>query len=248
LAHAGEYGIAEYLAAGPELLRDLDNAWEAGANPRGAALVAAAIDCRRAGYLSALPRELLVQVHEVYLEQRGGQRLRPESLGQAWVWATRARRGTTALLQPVSDTDNVQVFDYLVDQTQRRADRGERVPDEVVVSALRHAMTSDADTIAYLAYTQGRYPLAERAWTQAHQARRDELGEEHPDTLNSRNNLANVLGGLGRLAETEHRAVLQIYRRVLGEEHPDAEQPQQPRERAARLGTTASGELSRQRL
>ncbi|MER5619962.1 tetratricopeptide repeat protein, partial [Streptosporangium sp. NPDC002544] len=50
------------------------------------------------------------------------------------------------------------------------------------------------------------------------------LGEEHPHTLSSRNNLASVLWSLGRLeeAEAEHRAVLEVRRRVLGEEHPDA--------------------------
>ncbi|MFF3445325.1 tetratricopeptide repeat protein [Streptosporangium sp. NPDC002721] len=48
------------------------------------------------------------------------------------------------------------------------------------------------------------------------------LGEEHPHTLSSRNNLATVLWDLGRLAEAEaeHRAVLEICRRMLGEEHP----------------------------
>ncbi|MBV9143441.1 MAG: tetratricopeptide repeat protein, partial [Pseudonocardiales bacterium] len=225
LEHAGEYGIAEYLAAGPELLRDLDNAWDAGANPRGAALVTAAIDCRRAGYGSVLPRGLVTEVHEGYLEKRGGHRLRPESLEQAWAWATRPRRSTTALLQPITDTntDAVRVFDYLLDQTQRRVDQTERVPEQVVISALRHATADDADSIAYVAYTQGRYPLAAQACTQAHDARRDEHGEEHPNTLKSRNNVALVLGELGRWeeAEAEHRAVLQIRRRVLGEEHPD---------------------------
>lgn len=225
---AGEYGIAEYLAAGPELLRDLDNAWDAGANPRGAALVAAAIDCRRAGYMSALPRQLLAEVHEAYLEQRGGHRLRPESADQAWAWATRPRRSTTALLQPVTDTDAVQVFDYLVDQIQRRVDQIERVPDQLITSALRHATASDADTIAYLAYTQGRYPLAAQALTQAHKGRRDEHGDEHPDTLASRNNLASVLRDLGRLeeAETEHRAVLQIQQRVSGRELAQQDHPE----------------------
>jgi tetratricopeptide (TPR) repeat protein len=50
------------------------------------------------------------------------------------------------------------------------------------------------------------------------------LGEEHLATLASRNNLASVLRGLGRWeeAETEHRAELEIRRRVLDEEeHPD---------------------------
>ncbi|MGH4008942.1 MAG: tetratricopeptide repeat protein, partial [Pseudonocardiaceae bacterium] len=223
LEHAGEYGIAEYLAAGPELLRDLHNAWEAGANPRGAALVAAAIDCRRAGYLSALPRQLLTELHERYLDQRGGQRLRPESLDDAWAWVTRPRRATTALLAPVSGLPAVQVFDYLVDQAQRRAEPTDQVSDQVITTTLGYATSSDAATIAELAYAQGRYALAAQTLTQAYHARRAEHGEEHPDTLTNRNNLASVLRGLGRLeeAETEHRAVLQIRRRVLGEEHPD---------------------------
>ena len=48
------------------------------------------------------------------------------------------------------------------------------------------------------------------------------LGAEHPDTLASRDNLALVLGDLGRLkeAEAEHRTVLEIRTRVLGAEHP----------------------------
>ena len=51
LGHSREYGIAEYLAAGPQLLRDWEDARgaAAGRHARGAALVAAAIDLRRAG-------------------------------------------------------------------------------------------------------------------------------------------------------------------------------------------------------
>ena len=223
LGHAGDYGIAEYLAAGPELQRDLDNAWEAGANPRGAALVTAAIDCRRAGYLSALPRQLLETVHEEFLGQRGGQRLRPEGLDEAWAWATRPRRSTTALLQPETKTDLVEVFDYLVDHVQRRANLTDQISEQLVTAALHDARPGDADTIAARAYAQGRYPLAAQAWTQACNDRRAEQGNEHPDTLTSRSNLATVLGDLGRLeeAETENRAVLEIWRRMLGEEHPN---------------------------
>lgn len=49
------------------------------------------------------------------------------------------------------------------------------------------------------------------------------LGAEHPDTLVSRNNLANALDSQGKHveAEQEHRAVLAIRERVLGAEHPD---------------------------
>ena len=51
----------------------------------------------------------------------------------------------------------------------------------------------------------------------------DKLGPEHPDTLASRNNLAEALREQGNHAgaEAEHRAVLDIRQRVLGAEHPD---------------------------
>jgi len=62
-------------------------------------------------------------------------------------------------------------------------------------------------------------PLFERALTD----RRRMLGEDHPDTLTSANNLALDLGSLG-----EHERVRQLNedtltrsRRVLGEDHPD---------------------------
>ena len=49
------------------------------------------------------------------------------------------------------------------------------------------------------------------------------LGEDHPDTLNSANNLADELRKLG-----EYQAARELYqdtlarrRRVLGEDHPD---------------------------
>jgi hypothetical protein len=49
------------------------------------------------------------------------------------------------------------------------------------------------------------------------------LGEEHPDTLMSMNNLAGTLGAEGDLARAGRlqEQVLAIRRRVLGEEHPD---------------------------
>jgi tetratricopeptide (TPR) repeat protein len=48
-------------------------------------------------------------------------------------------------------------------------------------------------------------------------------GPDHPNTLVSRNNLANALYAQGKHAEAEaeHCAVLAIFERVLGPEHPD---------------------------
>jgi hypothetical protein len=55
-------------------------------------------------------------------------------------------------------------------------------------------------------------------------ARRRVLGEEHPDTLTSANDLAASLLLQGKYAEAEEmlQAVLAARRRVLGSVHPDA--------------------------
>ncbi|GAA1016658.1 hypothetical protein GCM10009556_059290 [Acrocarpospora pleiomorpha] len=231
LQRADEFGIAEYLASGPELQRDFHNAWDVGLNPRGAALVAAAIDCRRAGYTSPAPRALIEELHTTYLDAKGGHRLQPEPLEAAWAWATRPRRATTALLSPTPETGgegdraggHVVVFDYLVDAAQQAEGPLAHIPEPLIQTALTHVYhPDDADQIASTADRQGRYHLAEPALRIALTFHRQWSGEEHPDTLTDRGDLAFVLRALGRLgeAETEHRAVLEICRRVLGEKHP----------------------------
>jgi Tetratricopeptide repeat len=49
------------------------------------------------------------------------------------------------------------------------------------------------------------------------------LGPDHPDTLNSRNNLAHAYGAAGRAAEAIplHQRTLADYERILGPDHPD---------------------------
>ena len=49
------------------------------------------------------------------------------------------------------------------------------------------------------------------------------LGKEHPDTLTSKNNLAEVLSSQGNYEEAEqiHRQALALRERVLGKEDPD---------------------------
>ncbi len=67
------------------------------------------------------------------------------------------------------------------------------------------------------------YPQARAGFEQALAVRRSVLGDEHPDTLTSMNNLASALRAQGDLAgaRTLHEQELTICRRVLGEEHPD---------------------------
>ena len=113
-AHARRRGVAEYLAAAPDLLSAWDSAWESGTHPRGAALIAAAVDVRRAGYHQALPVSLIEQLHTHYLDVRGGVALRPEPLDQAWDWATKPLHATSSLLLPKKNGTYL-AFDYLHD-------------------------------------------------------------------------------------------------------------------------------------
>lgn len=225
LARAGPYGVAEYLAAGPELLREWEDARAScqGPHARGAALVAAAVDIRRAGYLSPLPRALLDEVHDHYLDDAEHARIPREPATDAWVWATSPRTATTALLSPAGP-GLIEVFDYLVDAVQRRAGPSGRVPDQIVDAALRHASPQAADSIAQTAHVQCRFETAERAYRQAYQARAASpaIGPSHPDTLASRTSIARVLRDMGRLAdaEAEMGAVLTTMTQVLGQDHP----------------------------
>ncbi len=67
------------------------------------------------------------------------------------------------------------------------------------------------------------YEPAEEHLTFALDILKRNLGEEHPDTLTSMYNLADVRQEQGRLGEAESLTVqvLEIRRRILGEDHPD---------------------------
>ncbi len=230
--HAATYGIAEYLAAGPELLRMWEDARATdGPNARGAALVAAAIDIRRAGYTFPIPRALLDHVHEQYLADPEDAQAPREPATSAWDWATTCPHwATTPLLRPAGP-DLVEVFEYLVDTVQRRVGPLGPVPEPAVRAAIDSASPVDSDSLAATAYAQGRYSLAEHAWRKTYHAKASDpaIGPDHPDTLDSRSNLARVLAARAdradraRLdeAEAEYRAVLDGRTRVLGPDHPD---------------------------
>jgi hypothetical protein len=203
LAHAQTYGLAEYLAAGPQLLHK----WQAGqdTHPRGAALVTAALDCRRAGYITALPTALLNQIHVRYLPTNPRAHL--EDLDSAWSWATQRWRGATALLEPTAiGDDTVIVFDYLLDHVQRTTPVDH--PTQPPSCSPRSPDATTATAIGTHARNLGNYQLAHPAYTRAHTLHADASGPEHPDTLTSRGNLAGVLWALGRFdeAEQDHRA------------------------------------------
>ncbi|WP_159029564.1 hypothetical protein [Streptomyces qaidamensis] len=166
LAGDQRFGVAELLAAGPELLEGWQHAWVPGHHPRGAALVAAAVDARRAGYHGPLPVEVLKQLHEGYLVRRGGTELRPESFPEALTWALTPTvpAGANSLL--LGDAEHgLLAFDYLIDLPVQDA-----IPEAVWVAVMDLASPHEAYTIACNFYLSGNFTLALPALRRAAEA------------------------------------------------------------------------------
>jgi tetratricopeptide (TPR) repeat protein len=77
--------------------------------------------------------------------------------------------------------------------------------------------------IAFVLYDKGQYSDAERMFRVVLQERERVLGSEHPDALETRNDLEAALYYEGKYAEAEAeaRTLLAIRGKVLGPEHPD---------------------------
>jgi non-specific serine/threonine protein kinase/serine/threonine-protein kinase len=88
--------------------------------------------------------------------------------------------------------------------------------DPATDASLRQAV---ADLYRTIGLYTAAYPLQESALA----TRRRVLGEKHPSTLTSINNMGFLLQAQGKLAEAEpyFREGLEKFRRVLGAEHPD---------------------------
>ncbi|NBH09263.1 hypothetical protein [Amycolatopsis sp. SID8362] len=249
LPNAEKFGLAEVLAAGPELVRNWHTAWAPGAHPRGAALVAAAVDCRRAGMDEPVSLSLLVKLCHPYLNDRGGQVLRPESVEEALAWATRTSHGASSLLLPSEQPDHYIAFDYLVDlpgldlvplatwQTLLKSvdpwqafrigeAAARRFQHHIATLAFREAACHDipgAEIAAELYATYGDQVNTNAALEEILQDRRIKLGDLHQDTLNARLTLAESL------ADSLHTfKALEIFpeliedlSNVLGDKHRD---------------------------
>lgn len=158
-----EFGIAELLSAGPQLAQDWQNGWAVGTHPRGAALVAAAVDCRRAGYHKPLPHELLLQLHEHYLQSRGGAQLRPEPIEAAFEWACQRTYASSSLLIPRGREEPAYLaFDYLLDLAAQ-----EPIPDEIWRTLISVATPEDAYAIGEAAMSLYLPVVAETAFGRA---------------------------------------------------------------------------------
>lgn len=226
--HAHEYGIAEYLAAGPALLQTWLNAWSVGHHPRAAALIAAAVDARRAGLTRAIPRRLIENVHGGYLAANGGDTLAPETVVDAWTWASAPRMTTVGLLTPAAepapgDVERINVFDYLVDAVDHDRTPDNQVPEATLSAAIDYSDADEAERIGSLAYRTGRYAVARRAYRHSLGERRRILGDRHPAAVRSLMEVAWLARETGNLHEAESglRRADRLLTRVHGARHPE---------------------------
>lgn len=213
LTRHGPYGIAEYLAAGPALLREWRRAGPGNGHARGAALVRAAVDLTRSGLRGPYSRALLAEVHRHYLSAESVVP-RPESLDAAFDWASRVRHGVTSLLLPVDGEpllggecppgeERWLAFDYLVDHTEHTESD---IPDQVWQAALAAAPAADRLAIGRIALSVAPH-IAESAW-------RPLADEGNPYAAND---LAILLGGSDHAESAEA-----LYRRAIAKGHLDA--------------------------
>ncbi|MFI9817875.1 hypothetical protein [Saccharothrix variisporea] len=161
LEQVDRFGVAEYLAAGPQLLTAWRDAWAPGTHPRAAALVLAAVDARRAGIHRPVDLDVLVRAHESYLRGRGGHRLRPEPVEEALDWATTPLHATSSLLIPHGDGQFL-AFDYLIDAIDRVA-----IPEAALEAFVDGAQPGELRDIGQVAWQWGRLDQAELAYERA---------------------------------------------------------------------------------
>lgn len=175
------------------------------------------MDCRRAGMHAPVSSAILTDLHIRYLEDRGGDRLHPESLDAALSWLCAPLHGATESLL-ISSADGYQAFDYLLDVPDLKP-----IPEGMstdLASRLDHAHAHDVG----LAVGQlGRWEEAHQVHQAVAAERARVLGPDHPDTLVSRYEVGFALSRTGRTADAlrEYTYVARAREQVLGPEHPD---------------------------
>ncbi|MEU6314960.1 tetratricopeptide repeat protein [Streptomyces sp. NPDC047014] len=219
-------GLAEALAAVPELRAAWDDAWAAGAHPRGAAVVQAAVDCRRAGLRRPLSQSLLRELHRPYLLARGHD-LQTEPFSEAITWACGPAHAPGSLLTG----DHIQGYRAYAPllTTPHPEPHPHPVPEHLWRTLLARATPEDAYDMGLLAHQQRHPRRAAEALTRAglgrvpgadyllaltigdagrpHRAaadlagivrrRQNRLGPHHPDTLAARHQLAHFTAEAG---------------------------------------------------
>lgn len=120
-----------------------------------------------------------------------------------------------ALRTRVQGADHWEVInEQLYLKTLRSLDADGRRQQQIAIQANRDGFQLNA---------KGRYNEAQPLLQKALEIYRKALGEDHPDTARSYNNLAYNLNAQGKATEAQplYQKALAISRKVLGEDHPD---------------------------
>ncbi len=169
LKHADEFGVAQYLTAAPDLFKRWQDSRGSApeGQPRGVALVAAAVDARRAGYHRGIPLDVLRRLHEFYLgENKAHMRLEPWD--EAVRWAASPLYSTSSLLMPDGE-DQYIAFDYLGDAIDAAASAWE-LPLGVWDELISFVPAEDIMEVAWSAFYRNRPLIAETALQKAFSA------------------------------------------------------------------------------
>ncbi|NOG55478.1 MAG: serine/threonine protein kinase [Planctomycetes bacterium] len=160
----------------------------------------------------------------------------PEAMGLALYTELRTRVRDSLQADQITSEER-EVIAIRFDQTLRRANATDvalrLINEHVLGRAVREIEHLYADQPVVLAaleqtiastYVQiGRYESALPLQEAALRVRRTELGNDHPDTLSSINEMGYLLESMGRFDESliYYEEGLERCRRVLGESHPD---------------------------
>ncbi|KAH7228871.1 hypothetical protein BKA60DRAFT_441377 [Fusarium oxysporum] len=117
---------------------------------------------------------------------------------------------------PFPEHENREIWMRYMAHAQRVVESDEECEDKEMMLGLLF-------NVAVALSIQRRYEGAAKLYRETLEARERALGKEHLDTLDSMNNLANVLDDMGEYKEAEkmHREALELKEKVLGKEHPD---------------------------
>ncbi len=170
----------------------------------------------------------------LYFQARAARFEAEQQAQKAWAANTRAQE---ACLLAEQQTENARAAVRFLQNMLYTADPSRMGREVKLVTLLdrfgalvKKAFGRQPEVEAAVRTTIGRtyqglllYEPAESHLAAALDIRKQTLGEEHPKTLKSMYNLADLLQGQGRLEEAESLTtrVLDIRKRVLGEEHPD---------------------------
>ncbi|MCX4993713.1 sel1 repeat family protein [Streptomyces sp. NBC_00568] len=169
-------GITQTLAAGPQLVDHYESA-VAPDGPYGRAIITAAMDARRLGYVSPLSEAFLEAAAPGYLTAQQRAAAEPGTwFARALGYARQKVMGVAAALEPVAHPTGMgslpgiyRLADYL-DHHARSARRYQFPPATFWTAVRRHAAADELISLGGAAGQRGRYRIAASLYQQAAEA------------------------------------------------------------------------------